>query len=332
MPLRLARTVIVITWLIVMAGCDSNNSSSSDVSPVYSTSAATSQLNDRYVELFTKIPSVTVSDQNTISDLVERRRPEFAQVLSDYYELTTAKWRRRGEIVIAVVDDNGDVVSDVAVTGRGVSAPARNSREPIVDESEYISCGIIKTPWPTSLFAVELEFHKKGYRTARVCFEDIPLRHKGKIYYESLVDLSHGLKLPPSSSNGPVRVLMRRELAWAPPVKDGGSLSIGPRVNLTPKAPPIGAEVLANSDNPNVIRVKITGTYVVVSSDGCVVYCFRAFTGQAVGFADVDRESLIGKYVDFVHSGILGPMGWKASNGPYKLYLYSEAKSLPPDE
>lgn len=328
LAMKVARVIVMATTLHVVSlyslieVCGSPNCPSA-------IAGVASDIPARYVESFLRLPQISVSDEGTICNLIERRHHEFAPLLREYYETTTAKWRRMGKIRIAVIDDDGELVRNVKVVNRNISVSGKKGLEPSVDQSERVTNGEILMSWPVSSFAVELEIRKEGFRTARISFVDIPSTNVGKIYYESYSDLSVGLKLPPSSTDGPVRVLLRKELLWDPPVKDDGLLSIGPAIQLTPKAPLAGAKVLAGSDAENIIIAAVDGTYIVVNKDNNVVYCFRAFKGQAVGFADMGREYVRGKYVEFVHSGIRGPMGWKASNGPYKLYLYREAKPLP---
>lgn len=307
--------------------------------PAATSPAVSGDIYDHYADVFLKSPEFSLAQEHMIPQLINQRCPEFAPLLEAYYEVTTARWRRAGEIHLVVVDEEGNVLKGVKATMMGVSAPTGLSIEPNVDESAHVFNGPVKIPWRSSSFAVEIQLRKRGYRTARVSFVDVNSRYTGALQGESLRlmerqsqsldDLRWGFKFPPTTPDGPVRVLLRREVDWDPPVDEDGLLAVHPDKKLIPKTVPPDAPLVASSDGKGIVRADATGTYLVTDKEGKVIYCPRAFKGQTLGFADLGQEYVGGKPIEFVHSSLRRPAFWKAADGPFKLYFYREAKPLP---
>lgn len=321
-------SVVLIALLLATLG--QTGCTQSDPSPaVKAKPSELADVRDRYMKLVRNNPRFLCADESNIQWLIDTECREIGPVLEAYYEATTLQWRRAGAIRLIVIDEDGVPLAGVKAEMRGVSGSIIPSLEPNVRTSGGMFDGEVIIPWSGSSFAVELDLQKKGYRKTRVSFVECSLNYKNHLFRASHEDLFDGFKLPPATVGGPVRILMRKELMWDPPVvHDDGLIAVSPDLKLWPKSVPSESTALTSSDNPSVFEVETTGTYLMANKDGTVVDLYRAYKGDVMGFLDTKPTDPMAVKVQFRLSTSGRGGRTEAAGEPYKVYFYREAKPI----
>jgi hypothetical protein len=266
-------------------------------------------------------------DITALEWIVKNDHPEARPILESFYDATVRQQAKRGRLYLEIVDENGNKLSNVKATVRGVWGGAIR-REPNVSSEETRIDGETKIPWLPPSFSIEVDLRKEGYRKVGIAFTKLDSAYATEIYCDARKALCEGYVYPPKTPDGPVRVVMPAAVVWDPPVhNDGGRLAVAG--DYRPKRIRGDELVIASTDAPKIVLAPVRGTYVIADKDGMVVNAYRADKDHPIGFWKFKYTRDPEDRAWFSHLAISGQWCGARDGEPYTRRLYSEAKPIP---
>lgn len=305
---------MIMSGFILLNGCVTSYLGEKDVA----------NIRERWMAVAGKCPDVLDSRIDYIPGIIHRDCPEAGIILEKYHEVTVIEPRKRGELYLTVLDEQGHTLEGVEAEVRTVLASHPLAMEPVVLTKQIIINREVRIPWRHWGSSLEVELSKDRYRTITAHFSPEPSQTMERLY-EARARIYEGYILPPLKQDGPVRVVIPPEVNWEPACNQETHWqhpSCTPDRKKWPTKIKGDELIVLKSDSPNMVTAPVRGTYVLADREGRVVLLKRADKGNPLGFWKTEKPGWIG----WADSGT--SRGFDLKDGPYTLRLWREAKPI----